>query len=237
MSWITGTFGGHFISWGPLLDQGIRHGFGDLGFSYHSESRLEVEGRLKEVLSVDTVIHCKQVHGSAVVHSASGGSLLEGDIITTPLGAENASVVFIKTADCVPLIVVGRESAAIVHAGWRGLADMAVESGLSSVASPSLVLIGPAAGGCCYEVKSDVVDAMSARGVFTRRDGKIFLDTILTAKKIVRAYDPNIEIQTVGHCTICCEAAHISRDDERFRYNSYRRSGNQYRNITFVTAK
>ncbi len=237
MSWVNSTFGGQFISWGPLLDQGIKHGFGDIDFSYHTDTRIEFEGCLKERLLVDRVIQCKQVHGCGVVHSTGGQSHLEGDIITTPLKEGTPSVVFIKTADCVPLIIVGPESAAVVHAGWRGLADKAVETGLATVQSPYLALIGPAAGGCCYEVKSDVVAAMSDRGVFTERHGKLFLDTMSTAKKIIKSIAPNVEVQILGHCTICSQSSQVVGDGNGFRYNSYRRSGNDFRNITFLASK
>ncbi len=67
MSWVSGTFGGNFISWGPLLDRGVAHGFGDRGFSYISEERANLESHLREILKVGSVALTKQVHGVGVV--------------------------------------------------------------------------------------------------------------------------------------------------------------------------
>ncbi len=131
---------------------------------------------------------------------------------------------------------MGKAEIAVVHAGWRGLAAGAVEAGLRSVGNPELVLIGPAAGGCCYEVGGEVVSALAKYGAFEKRGDKIFVDTMQTAGRIVSDNFNNVEIQTVGFCTICSaiESDLLVNESRKHRYNSYRRDGGLVRNITFA---
>jgi len=68
-------------------------------------------------------------------------------------------------ADCVPIIFFDpvKKVAAIAHAGWRGtvakIAPKTVEKmvkNFSSKPKDIIALIGPAIGGCCFEVGDDV---------------------------------------------------------------------------------
>lgn len=78
----------------------------------------------------------------------------------------------VKTADCVPLLIGDPRtgSFAAVHAGWRGtfagivfyaLERMGKEYG--ALPEDVIVAIGPAAGACCYEVGSEVIDGFKER--------------------------------------------------------------------------
>src|SRR5205823_1178301 len=63
-------------------------------------------------------------------------------------------------ADCVPIAVATSEGPprlAVLHAGWRGLADGVVEAGVIALGgAPKAACIGPAVGPCCYEVGPEV---------------------------------------------------------------------------------
>ena len=81
----------------------------------------------------------------------------------------------IQTADCVPIVLAdprGRVAAA-VHAGWRGTLGRIVAKTLGRMrfefgTRPEDVIaaLGPAIGGCCYEVGPEVAQAFS--GQFAR---------------------------------------------------------------------
>jgi purine-nucleoside/S-methyl-5'-thioadenosine phosphorylase / adenosine deaminase len=64
------------------------------------------------------------------------------------------------SADCVPIAIVateGRPALAVVHAGWRGLADGVVEATVAALeASETAAVVGPAVGPCCYQVGPEV---------------------------------------------------------------------------------
>jgi len=113
----------------------------------------------------------KQIHSSSCV-TAEGrsGILAEGDALleNTP-----GSVVAVKTADCIPVLLVDepRRVVAAVHAGWRGTAaqivvraseQMAVRFGTSP--EDLHAAIGPGIGACCYEVGPEVREQFGGQG-------------------------------------------------------------------------
>jgi copper oxidase (laccase) domain-containing protein len=73
-------------------------------------------------------------------------------------------------ADCLPVVLAGGGAVAALHAGWRGIAAGVLEEGVRAVAElapspgPLGAVIGPGAGGCCYEVGPEVHAALGGRG-------------------------------------------------------------------------
>lgn len=72
----------------------------------------------------------------------------------------------IQTADCVPILLVDptKRAVAAIHAGWRGtLARIAqktigqMQMRFGSKPADLLAALGPAIGGCCYEVGAELV--------------------------------------------------------------------------------
>ena len=76
--------------------------------------------------------------------------------------------VAVRTADCLPIALIAPEAVAMVHAGWRGLADGIVEAGVTTLhglgATRIAAAIGPGAGVCCYEAGDDVHAAFEHLG-------------------------------------------------------------------------
>lgn len=124
-------------------------------------------------LRLDDAVFMEQVHGGAVAvvgHAQRGrGTRSRGDA----LPAVDALVTFdvdvglvVLVADCVPLLLVdpGRGVAA-VHAGRGGVAARVVPAALATLTDrPTSVVavMGPAIGGCCYEVPAALAEAVSA---------------------------------------------------------------------------
>ncbi len=102
--------------------------------------------------------YVSQVHGATVAYADRSGHLGDGDAIYTD---RPGLAVTVATADCVPLVLQGEGFAAIVHAGWRGLAAGIIPATLTTLARrgfvPVRAAVGPAIGGCCYEVGNDVL--------------------------------------------------------------------------------
>jgi polyphenol oxidase len=125
------------------------HGFG----TRHSD----IPGMFSQLASL------KQIHSSeCVAASGRSGILGEGDAL---LEDRAGSVVAVKTADCVPILLVddAHRAVAAVHAGWRGtaagiagkaVAEMRARFG--SKAGELFAAIGPSIGKCCYEVGPEV---------------------------------------------------------------------------------
>ena len=130
--------------------------------------------QLARAVGAKRVASLTQVHGASamVIHR---GSLLpdtrpEADILVSD---DPDVAVAVRAADCVPILMVDRESRAVaaVHAGWRGTAARAAVAALNTMereysTEPRNVVaaIGPSIGPCCYQVGSDLVDAFAAAG-------------------------------------------------------------------------
>jgi YfiH family protein len=113
----------------------------------------------------------RQIHSAACVLAAGRSGLLgEGDALleNTP-----GSVVAIKTADCLPILLVDdrHRAVAAVHAGWRGtvagIAQRAVEAmreQFGSLPGDLYAALGPGIGKCCYEVGPEVAAQFGRQG-------------------------------------------------------------------------
>src|ERR1700728_2655194 len=102
----------------------------------------------------------KQIHSSIVLDASTEAP--EGDALLS----DRAGVrVGIKTADCVPILLVDPSIPAVaaIHAGWRGSAENIARAAVSELAARWKVnpgnlraAIGPSIGVCCYEVGPEV---------------------------------------------------------------------------------
>jgi len=122
---------------------------------------------------------CWQVHGTEVrvIHNATEAMPAEnarGETVycDSIVSSTKNVLAAVKTADCVPLLIGDPAGGAFaaVHAGWRGtLAGIATAVISRMVAEYDVrpsnlrVAIGPAAGGCCYEVGGEVIEAFTSR--------------------------------------------------------------------------
>jgi YfiH family protein len=138
-----------------------------LGFTEwdRRESVLENRRRFQTALHANqmALAPLEQFH-SDVIHVFEGvpGEASRGDGSATN---RPGLLLGVQTADCVPILLVDpkKRAVAAVHAGWRGtLARIAVKAvgrmqmRFDSKAADIVAAIGPAIGGCCYEVGTEV---------------------------------------------------------------------------------
>lgn len=101
------------------------------------------------------------------------------------LTSQSGEVCAVMTADCLPVFISDRSGTqvALVHAGWRGLADGIVESAIARFAAPPndlLVHCGPAISQANFEVGDDVKKVLGGSERFyllnSARKGHYFCD-------------------------------------------------------------
>ena len=166
---------------------------------------------------VHAVRWCDQVHGTLVATlSEEPGRALEGAAAVGRcdglMTAEPGLAVGVWTADCVPVLLAGGGVVAALHSGWRGTAAGIVPRAVRrllveyGVAPGDLhAALGPAIGGCCYEVGGEVIEALGRRGVgesVWRRGSRVDLRALLAAELAALGV-PSGRIERVGGCTAC----------------------------------
>jgi len=122
---------------------------------------------------------CWQVHGTDVrvvkdAQEAKPAENARGETVYCDAIVSDAPKLLaaVKTADCVPILIGDPETGAFaaVHAGWRGTLAGIVTQAVGRMVrtydtNPASlrVAIGPAAGPCCYEVGSEVIEGFEER--------------------------------------------------------------------------
>lgn len=153
----------------------------------------------------------QQVHSARVLEATGPGQTGEGDAWITALGGVRVAV---KTADCIPLLMYDprHRAVAAVHAGWRGvvqnIARAAVEALSLRYGSRSedvMAALGPAIGGCCFEVGPEV--AVQFRELFPERndlEGRTRVNLIEAVVRQLRATGvQDRHIDRGAPCTFC----------------------------------
>jgi polyphenol oxidase len=166
--------------------------------------------------------HIRQVHGTVVRRIIGlqvegiaplpdeGVELPQADGQATPLRGVAPMVL---VADCLPIAVAGRAArngagaVAMLHAGWRGLAEGIVPEGVRAVRElgadgPLVAAIGPGAGGCCYEVGDEVHRVFAGYGDRVREGRNLDLKAIARAQLEQAGVDM---VHDTRLCTICSD--------------------------------
>ena len=169
----------------------------------------------------------QQVHSeSCIAADGRSGILGQGDAL---LEDTPGAVIAVKTADCVPILLVDERNHAVaaVHAGWRGtvarialLAVQAMSRRFSSDPRDLHAAIGPSIGVCCYEVGPEVAAQFGAEGRahidLTAANRSQLLESGVTAERI---YASNL-------CTMCqADSFHSFRSDREAAGRMYSFAG------------
>jgi YfiH family protein len=169
-------------------------------------------------LGADRVAMGWQVHGSDLREwhappspSAFAEPGTELDRVDGHLTERPGLALTVLVADCFPVALSGGGWVAILHCGWRGLADGIVEKALERFDGPPAAAVGPGIGPCCYDVGPEVLEAFE--GIEGAAKGRMLDLRAVIAHKLREGGVE--EVQHIDHCTSC-------RPD---MYFSHRRDG------------
>lgn len=155
------------------LGPGVLAGFTDRGAGNVAHRRPHLPSELaatrravaREVgVEADHLHLMRQVHGADVAtidaDTPPGQEIRDVDALVT--GQRDRALV-VQVADCVPVLVAaGDRGVAAVHVGRRGLRAGVVDAALDVLGEvagdleDARAALGPAIGGCCYEVPADM---------------------------------------------------------------------------------
>lgn len=157
----------------------------------------------------------------------------KGRVCDAVVTAAAGMLIGVVTADCVPVLILDPEKgvAGAVHAGWRGSASGILKKTLqlmqdefSSKPADMMLAVGPAIGGCCYNVGKEVADqVLDACGgdctgeIMKNTQSGLKLDLAHANKcQALEMRVPDGNIWMAGRCTRCEETS----------FYSFRRDGN-----------
>lgn len=178
------------------------------------------------------IAQVNQVHGAAVIRARRDGS--SADDADGLWFDGDGLILAIKAADCAPVWLADMASKrfALVHAGWRGVADGIIASAVDALAAGGsraeelAIAVGPHLRPCCFEVGPEVAERFTAiEGAVQsanqlklerRRSDSVSLD--LTAVILADLTDLGVRAEQVFVATACTRC-----HPELF--HSYRRNG------------
>lgn len=163
------------------------------------------------VRRVTSVSYCAQPPASEGARGSDGDADARGaDGLTAAPEADGQATALagvatmVLSADCLPVALGCEGAVAMVHAGWRGLAAGVLEEGVRALAELGdggeiVAVVGPCAGGCCYEVGAEVHDAFGG----AHRDGPRIDLRAIAHDRLLAAGVAQVHHQRA--CTICDE--------------------------------
>jgi YfiH family protein len=116
------------------------------------------------------LVTVKQFHSDVVcAFDSKPGEPCRGDALITN---KPELLLAVQTADCVPILLADpkQQAVAAIHAGWRGTLARIVQKTIGQMqmrfgSKPGdlLATLGPAIGGCCYEVGTELVTQFTSQ--------------------------------------------------------------------------
>jgi len=170
----------------------------------------------------------RQVHGTRVAtvtdQVPAGTVLADVDAAVTTVPDRGLAVL---TADCLPVLLAGDRVVGVAHAGRRGLFDGVLQATVAACqdlgedAGGLRAVIGPAIGGCCYEVPVAMQQELAAvrpEAAATTSWGTPSLDLVTAAATVLT--ELGVDVTSVDVCTRCAS-------DQWFSHRADPRSGRQ----------
>ena len=124
----------------------------------------------------------------------------------------------IKTADCLPILYMNEEYVALIHAGWRGLAQGIHTSPLLTRNNFKEIFIGPSIRKENFEVQEDFKTHFPLE-FFSEKNNHLFFSLQEFA---ISELEKNFSSAKITDCGICTF--------QNNTYNSYRRNKTDIRN-------
>lgn len=159
-------------------------------------------------MDIDAIASGRQVHETAIERWGAPpdperysfgdrtAKLPEVDGHTT---TRHGLALVVLVADCLPVALVSHQRVAMVHCGWRGLADGIVEHALTLFDAAPTAVVGPGIGRCCFEVGPEVLARFE--DVEGAADGRMLdLRRVAEAKLLAAGVT---DVEHVDLCTFC----------------------------------
>lgn len=175
-------------------EKGYQHAF--YGREYNVVKGAEREKsiqKLKQELGLEHILIARQQHTDSFVEISNleelrkvqeAKNFFDAIILKNVKNFSNIGI-GVTTADCLPILVRSKDIAAVIHAGWQGLANRITSKTIQRIMEYDRdvkLLVGPAAGKDDYEFGEDDLEKIGSHVVFKNKDNRIYLNMIETLK-------------------------------------------------------
>jgi copper oxidase (laccase) domain-containing protein len=171
-------------------------------------------------------IEVQQIH-CAIVEEASScqaKELKEADGLYFLFSKPPEVPLAIKTADCLPITLIGKNGVAHIHAGWRGLNLGIQDHEMVKAIEPFYAFIGPSIHQESYEVSDDFRDNFPGlEECFNRNNERLTFNLPLAAKLSLQQIFPKIEVELSSLDTFTTPS-----------HNSFRKTKTKQRNYNVL---
>lgn len=170
---------------------------------------------------LENIIQVDQIHSAKLaeyVDTSLDMKKVDGIIICNENLKKNYNFA-IKTADCIPAIIIGNEGVAIIHAGWRGIKDQILAQPEIKKIDPYYCFLGPSIQLESFEVQEEFYEHFGHGPNFHSIKEKLYFDLQSEATQQVKSLCKEIEVENSFECTY-----------KQSKYNSYRRDKTSTRN-------
>lgn len=167
----------------------------------------------------------QQVHGAIVLETSNltiDGSLKEADGIFCEDLKSLKYPLAIKTADCLPITILGENGAAHLHAGWRGVHQKIFDHSLIKALKPDECFIGPAIQVDSYEVGEEFLnhfEGLKDCFIKTGNEGKWLFNLPKAAEYFLKQSYPQMNIVCSTVDTFTTPGHNSYRKDKTTRRN------------------
>lgn len=162
-------------------------------------------------------IRLSQTHSNIILDSNSATETCEADGLKV-LKEDFKTPLAILTADCLPLLVKGKNGFALLHAGWRGVHSKILLQKEIIDLEPNYLFIGPHISGDSFEVTQEFKNNFPGSPHFLEKSDKLFFNL----EQEIHAQAQALGIKDVESADIC------TFTDNNF--NSFRRNATSKRN-------
>lgn len=163
-------------------------------------------------------VEVTQVHGATIVSPQDAGSKADGLLIS--YRDYSGAPLAIKTADCLPVAMIGKHGMALLHAGWKGVHQKILVSKELTKLEIQNIFIGPSIQKESYEVgpefKEHFKDYPSS---LEERGGRLTFNLPLAAEIQMREAFPKAKIEACGIDTFTTPCHNSYRKDKTPRRN------------------
>lgn len=150
---------------------------------------------------VEKIYELTQTHSNLIFNIADlSDGIIEGDGLYS-LYEDLDKPMAIKTADCLPVLIMGRKGAALVHAGWRGLKNGILTKREFDIIKPMSAFIGPSISSEFYEVSESFRSEFPNSQHFNYQNGKLSFDLSAYASQQLISFYPELEVTISRECT------------------------------------